>query len=154
MVKIIDKKERKILLVVLIILTIWFVMGIPYFYNISSNNSSLFYFLFLVGYVFLINRFVFNEAFIFKKVFSLFLIILISSMWLPPYLLAIDKAPELSTNLRYSGDIFIYSLLPLTWNHTLKYLLVYIIIPILLLALLAYINDRNKFVGLIKNGAG
>ena len=149
----IDKKERIILISIMVFLVLWFTVGIQYFYNISSNNSSLFYFLFLLGYTLLINKFVFNDGFNFKKVFSLFIIILISSMLLPPYLITIDKVPEVSNNLRYSGDVFIYSLLPLTWNHAVKYFLVYIIIPILLLMLLAYLNDKNRFVNLLKNGA-
>ena len=149
----IDKKERNILLVIFVFLAFWFTIGIKYIYSLPSNNSSLFYFLFLVGYVLLINKFVFNEGFNFKKVFSLFLIIMVSSVWLPPYLITIDKVPELSTNLRYSGDVFVYNLLPMNFGHTTKYLIVYILIPIILLGLLAYFNDRNRFVNLLKNGA-
>lgn len=149
----IDKKEREILLITIFVITLWFTFGIKYFYSISSNNASLFYLLFLVGYVLFVNKFIFNNGFEFKKVFSLFVVILVGGILFPPYLITIDKLPELSANLRYSEDAFIYSLMPLNWNHTVKYYLLYILIPVLLLALLAYINDRGKFTNLLKNGA-
>lgn len=149
----IDKKERSILLIILIVITLWFTVGISYFYNISSNNSSLFYFLFLISYTLLINKFILNETFNFKNFFSLFLIIMVSSIWLPPYLITINDIPDLSQNLKYAGDVLIYGLLPLTWNHAIKYYLTYIIFPVLLLGTLAYINNRSKFLSLLKNGA-
>ena len=148
----IDKKERTLLLVVLIILAIWFTLGVSYLYKISSSNSSLFYFLFLVGYALFINKFIFNNGFVFKKVFSLFIIILVGDILLPPYILQNNVMPDVSLNLKFSADMFTYNLLPLAWNHTLKYLMVYILIPVILLGILSYINDRNKFMSLIKRG--
>lgn len=148
----VDKHERNVLMGALLVLGLWFGYFLDQFYNIANGNSILYYFLFLLVYVFLISKFFFGESH-FKVMISFFVVLLVSDIILPPYILTKETAPELSDNLQFSSDFFIYSLLPISINHTVRFYLTYIGFPVLALALLALMFDRRKFMNLLRQGA-
>jgi hypothetical protein len=147
----IDKKERNILIGMFVILTLWFAFLLGKYYEIANGNAKMFYFLFLFLYCFLVSKFFFNESKI-NAVFIFFIVILISDVLLPPYLIVKDIAPTLADNLKFSSDYFIYSLFPMDWGHNLKYYLTYIAVPILMWGIIALLFDRKKFMSLLKTG--
>jgi hypothetical protein len=148
----IDKKERNVLIGMLIVLTLWFVLFLDKFYDVANGNSKLFYFIFLFAYSYLISKFFFNDG-NFKAVLIFLIVLIISDVLLPPYILTKSAAPVLADNLKFSSDYFIYSLMPSGWNHLIKYYMTYIGFPIFMWSILALLFDRKKFMSLLKSGA-
>jgi len=147
----IDKKERNILVGMLIVLTLWFAVFLNRFYDVANGNSKLFYFGFLFLYCYLISKFFFNEG-NFKAVSIFFIVMVISDLLLPPYVLQSNVVPVLADNLKFSSDYFVYSLLPSAWGHQIKFYLTYIGFPVLMWGVLALLFNRKKFMSLLRNG--
>jgi len=147
----IDKKERNIILGIILILSVWFAFFLNKYYELANGNTLLFYALFLFAYSFLISKFFFGDGSI--KAILMFLIVLITSdLLLPPYILVSHALPILTDNIKLSSDYFIYSLFPSSWSHTLKYYLTYIGFPVLMWSILALLFERKKFMSLFKSG--
>ena len=150
---IIEKKELKIILLLVGGLFLWFSFLLDSFNLFANGRAVIAYFIFLIIYSVLLARYVFGITNFFdntKKIFGFILIFMISDLLFFPYVIPKNIEPIQETNLQLSSDLFLYNLLPKSIPHKIKYYLVYVFIPSLLLLLAASLLQQRSFISLLR----
>ena len=149
-----EKKELKIIGIILLFLFLWFGFFIDKFFSIASGNVQLYYFIFLFVYGFLVLKFIFEENGFtnLRTLFAFILIFLSTDAIAPPILISKEIIPNLPIEAQFSSDLFLYNLLPNFLPHIIKYYFTYVIFPLLFLVIAAILLHRKKFTDFIKGG--
>lgn len=150
-----DKKELKIIFGVSIFLLLWFSVVIPELILKSQSNLLLTYAIFLVIYGLFTMFFIvgINPLQNIRLLVGIIIIWFASDLIFPPILISKTVPTILSTEAQFSTDYIVYTLLSNLLNITnpkTLYYLVYVVIPIALLVVSAFIIQRKKFTEFLK----
>lgn len=121
---------------------------------LQTNSIQYSFLVFILVYVVFIMMFVFsNERLTFNYILAFVFVMLAFDIVMPPFLIdketGIVNAPNESL---VSSDVFFYMLLPSFLPNQIKYYIVYVFVPVLLLFIARYLISEHKFYELIKRG--